>query len=50
MTINYNPSLVTSGLVLCYDAGNPRSYPGSGTIWNDASGTGNPGSILNGPT
>jgi hypothetical protein len=50
MALQHSPSIVTSGLVLCYDAGNPRSYPGSGTIWNDASGTGNPGSILNGPT
>ena len=50
MTINYNPSVVTSGLVLCYDAGNPRSYPGSGASWYDASNNGSAGSILNGPT
>ena len=38
MTISYNPSIVTSGLGLCLDAGNPRSYPGSGTSWFDVSG------------
>ena len=50
MTVVANPSIVTSGLVLCYDAGNPRSYPGSGASWYDASNNGNAGSILNGPT
>lgn len=50
MTVVANPSIVTSGLVLCYDAGNPRSYPGSGASWYDASNNGNVGSILNGPT
>jgi hypothetical protein len=49
MTINYNPSIVSSGLVLCLDAGNPRSYPGTGTVWNDASGSNNTGTIFNGP-
>ena len=38
MTISYNPIIVTSGLGLCLDAGNPRSYPGSGTSWFDVSG------------
>jgi hypothetical protein len=50
MTINYNPGIVTSGLVFYLDAGNPRSYPGSGTAWYDASGTGNTGTLINGPT
>ena len=40
MTINYNPSIITSGLVMCLDAKNPRSYPGSGSVWYDASGNG----------
>lgn len=51
MGIGYNPSIVTNGLVLCLDAGNPRSYPGSGTLWTDASSTGgNNGTLVNGPT
>ncbi len=32
--------LSNSGLVLHLDAGNPASYSGSGTIWNDLSGNG----------
>jgi hypothetical protein len=38
MGIAYNPSIVSNGLVLCLDAGNPKSYPGSGTTWTDLSG------------
>jgi hypothetical protein len=41
MGIAYNPSIVSNGLVLCLDAGNPKSYPGSGTTWTDLSGLGN---------
>ena len=37
----YNANIVTDGLVLCLDAANPRSYPGSGTTWYDLSGNGN---------
>jgi hypothetical protein len=48
--IGYNPTMVTDGLVLCLDAANGRSYPGSGTAWNDLSGNGNNGTLVNGPT
>jgi hypothetical protein len=37
----HSPSIVTSGLVLCLDAANTKSYPGSGTTWTDLSGRGN---------
>ena len=37
MSIAAGPSIVTSGLVLDLDAAKPRSYPGSGTAWNDVS-------------
>ena len=37
--------LVTDGLVLNLDAGDPRSYPGSGTTWTDLSGNGNSGTF-----
>jgi len=37
--------LVTDGLVLNLDAGDPRSYPGSGTAWTDLSGRGNNGTF-----
>lgn len=46
----YGPKIVTSGLVLCLDAGNSKSYPGTGTTWNDLSGNGNNGTLTNGPT
>ena len=50
MSIHYSPTTVTSGLVLCLDAGNAKSYPGSGTVWTDLSGNGNTGTLINGPT
>jgi hypothetical protein len=46
----HSPSIVTNGLVLCLDAGNRKSYPGSGTTWTDLSRRGNNGTLTNGPT
>jgi hypothetical protein len=37
MGLNHSPRIVTDGLVLCLDAANPKSYPGSGTTWFDLS-------------
>jgi len=37
--------IVTDGLVLCLDAANKDSYPGTGTTWSDLSGNGNSGTI-----
>lgn len=37
---NVTVPLVTSGLLLHLDAGNPSSYPGTGTTWFDLSGNG----------
>ena len=42
-------SIVTDSLVLALDAGNTKSYPGSGTAWTDTVG-GNIGTLTNGPT
>ena len=50
MAVGYNPRVVTDGLVLALDAGNTKSYPGSGTTWTDLSGNGNTGTLTNGPT
>jgi hypothetical protein len=50
MGLKHSPIIVTNGLVLCLDAGNSRSYPGSGTTWTDLSGRGNTGTLTNGPT
>jgi hypothetical protein len=36
------------GLVLALDAGNTKSYPGSGTTWTDLSGNGKNGTLTNG--
>ena len=47
MATNYNPRTVTDGLVLCLDAGNTKSYPGTGTTWTDISRNGNDGSLVN---
>ena len=44
------PPIVTNGLVLNLDAGNSKSYPGSGTTWTDLSGNSNTGTLTNGPT
>jgi len=44
----HSPSIILNGLVLCLDAANPKSYPGSGTTWTDLSGAGNNGTLENG--
>jgi len=48
MGIAYNPRIVTDGLVLALDAGNTKSYPGSGTTWYDLSGNGRNLTLYNG--
>lgn len=50
MAFNYSPKITTNGLVLYLDAANTRSYPGTGTAWNDLSRSGNNGTLVNGPT
>jgi hypothetical protein len=42
--------IVTNGLVLYLDAGNPSSYPGSGTNWTNINGSSFNGTLTNGPT
>ena len=44
------PNGIVDGLVLALDAGNTKSYPGSGTTWTDLSGNSNTGTLTNGPT
>jgi len=46
----HSPSIVTQNLIFCVDAGNTKSYPGSGSTWTDLSGNGNTGTLTNGPT
>jgi hypothetical protein len=47
--INHSPKIVTDNLVLCLDAANPLSYPGSGSTWYDLSGNNNNGTLINSP-
>jgi hypothetical protein len=48
MGYTHSPQVVLDGLVLVLDAANPKSYSGSGTTWNDLSGNGNNGELVNG--
>lgn len=50
MGVNYNSKIVTDGLILCIDAANPKSYPGSGTTWLDISGNNYNLTIYGSPT
>jgi len=43
------PNIATGSMVLYLDAGNPLSYPGTGTTWNDLSGN-NYNSTISGAT
>ena len=43
-------AIVTDGLVLNLDAGFLPSYPATGSSWYDLSGSGNNGTLVNGPT
>ena len=44
------PNLVTTGLVMHVDAGNPSSYSGSGSTWRDLTGIVSNGTLQNSPT
>jgi len=48
MSLGHGASIVKNGLVLHLDAANSKSYPGTGTAWNDLSGNGNNGTLVNG--
>lgn len=50
MSTKGGPDIVRDGLVLYLDAANVKSYPGSGTVWEDLSGNENSGSLVNSPT
>ena len=50
MAVDYNPAIVTDGLLLCVDAANPKSYSGTGTTWFDVSGNGYDLTIYGSPT
>ena len=37
MSLAHSPSIVTDNLIMCFDAGDPKSYPLAGTTWKDRS-------------
>jgi hypothetical protein len=47
VALSHSPQISLNGLVLCLDAANRKSYPGSGTTWTDLSGRGNNGTLTN---
>jgi len=49
MAVNTRNNIVTNGLVLYLDAANRISYVSGSTTWNDLSGNGNNGTLVNGP-
>jgi hypothetical protein len=50
MSISGGPDIIKGGLVADIDAGNPKSYPRTGTTLKDLSGNGNDAELVNGPT
>jgi hypothetical protein len=51
MSFNYSPKIINdSSLVFYLDAANNKSYPKSGTTWNDISKGANTATLTNGPS
>ena len=51
MGLAHSPKIVTEGLVLCFDAADPKSYSGSGsTVYNRADSSTYPSIVLTGDT
>jgi hypothetical protein len=50
MSVAAGPEIVNSNLILCLDAANSRSYPGSGNLWYDISGKGYTATLFNSPS
>jgi hypothetical protein len=48
MGIRRGPNIIQEGLVLSLDAGNIRSYPGSGTAWRNLAGPSGNATLTNG--
>ena len=50
MAFSHSPKIVTDGLVVCIDAADRNSYPGSGATITDISGNNNDGDLSNSPS
>ena len=48
MSVYGGPEIISDGLVLCLDAANRKSYPGSGTTLFDVSENGRSATLING--
>lgn len=48
MTINHSPRITTDGMILCLDAANQKSYPGSGNTIFDISNSSLNATLVNG--
>lgn len=49
MGLGHSPKIITDNLILCLDAMDKRSYPGSGTTWIDRSLYNTTATLVNGP-
>jgi len=47
--MNFNPKIVTDGLIFCLDAADKKSYSGSGTTWYDRSSSKDNATLVNDP-
>ena len=47
MTWRRGPKITSAGLVFCFDAGNPKCYPGTGSTAHDLSGGNRDGALTN---
>jgi hypothetical protein len=47
MSYSNGPKIATNSLLLCLDAANSKSYPGSGSTWSDLSGNNRNFSLVN---
>ncbi len=50
MSLTHSPKIITDGLVVCLDAGNAKSYPGTGTNWGNLVKKSNDATLINGGT
>lgn len=50
MSVYAGPEIPNNGMIGYWDAGNPISYPGSGTTFNDLSGNANHATLVASPT
>jgi hypothetical protein len=50
MSVTYGTSVVTADQILCLDAGNSKSYSGSGTTWTDLSVSRQTATLAGSPT